>query len=165
MGSAPAGARHHARKSSRPATAIWFSLEPITPETARFEGHALSIRALVAAFTSPLYCFSIATTSSVGWPVIAASVLTSLCLAIARLLFASRVLSYCSPFARLPGTVCPSCFDRRSLRATVRCALVQSVSLEGTRGLACRACVPGARPTLSAPRADPGSHEKISAKN
>ena len=124
MGSAPAGAFHHAGKSSRPATAIWFSLVPITPENARFEGHALSIRAFVAAFTSPLYCFSIATTSSVGWPVIAASVLTSFCLAIAcvlaRLAFCPTVLR--SP--RLPGTVCPSCVDRRSLRATVRCARV-----------------------------------------
>ena len=65
-GSAPAGARHHAGKSSRPATAAVFPRADHSGKRAVRGASPLSISALVAAFTSPLYCFSIATTSSRG---------------------------------------------------------------------------------------------------
>jgi hypothetical protein len=66
---------------SRPPTASpkkrWERTGKRSVEGARETGHALSISAFVAAFTSPPCCFSIATTSSSGWPVIDASVFTS----------------------------------------------------------------------------------------
>ena len=65
----------------------FLSPRSIAPGNEGNKGHALSINAFVAALTSPSYCLSIATTSSLGWPVIAASVLTSLCLAILRVCF------------------------------------------------------------------------------
>ena len=90
IGASEVAARGQGRRAARRgpgAIAFFFSPANRFPEKrwerpgngasrARETGHALSISAFVAAFTSPPCCFSIATTSSSGWPVIDASVFT-----------------------------------------------------------------------------------------
>ena len=97
-------------------------------------GHALSMSAFVAAFTSPAYFLSIATTSSSPWPVM----LTSVCIC-ARAIAAVRVL------------VLPSCARRTIEAASIaderrprdsRCVRARaSLDATFTLALTCERCV------------------------